>query len=43
MDHCLLVGSTEEAGPVDCVIVTQVGVVSYVNVASTDLLQGLEM
>lgn len=43
MDHCLLAGGAEEAGPVDSVVVTQITVVCDVDVASTDLLQGLEL
>lgn len=43
MDHGLLAGGAEEAGPVDSVVVAQIAVVCDVDVASTDLLQGLEL
>lgn len=43
VNHRLLTGRTEKAGPVDCVVVAQIAVVCYVDVASTDLLQGLEL
>lgn len=43
MDHCLLAGGAEQAGPVDSVVVAQIAVVCDVDVASTDLLQGLEL
>lgn len=43
VDHCLLRGCAEEAAPVDSVVVAQIAVVRYVDVASTDLLQGLKL
>lgn len=43
MNHCLLTGCAEEAGPVHSVVVAQIAVVRYVNIASADLLQGLKL
>lgn len=43
MNHRLLTGCAEEAGPVNSVVVAQIAVVCYVDVASTDLLQGLKL
>lgn len=43
VDDGLLVGSAEETGPIDGVIVAQITIVCYVDVACTDMFQGLEL
>lgn len=43
MNHRLLTGRAEKASPVDSVVVAQIAVVCYVDVASADLLQGLKL
>lgn len=42
-DHYSLVDSAEQCCPVDGMIVTQVAVVSNVDVSCTDFFQGLEL
>lgn len=42
-DHYSLVNSAEECCPVDGVIITQIAVVSNVDVARADFLQRLEL
>lgn len=42
-DHYSLVDSAEECSPVNGMIITQVAVVSNIDISCTDFLQGLEL